>query len=217
MSRPWSFSRYSSYEECPRKYQYTYVDHLPSLRPDSPAASRGTEIHSLAEQYLLGTIPMYPPELQKVAAHAMLLKAKKATPEQKLAVREDWSPCAFEDADAYLRAIIDVIYTDAGVVHVQDWKTGQVYDKHTSQLETYVAIAAAHHPEATEYRARAIYIDQGVVSTPRVTLPNKLKPIRIMIDGRLKNAEADTIFPMKPGQACRWCNYAKKHGGPCDH
>ena len=217
MSRPWSYSRLGTYEDCPAQYNYNYREQLPSFRPSSPAASRGTDIHALAEQYLLGTISMYPPELQKVAAHAMLLKAKKATPEQKLAVREDWTPCDYDDSDTYLRAIIDILYVDADVLHIQDWKTGQIYDKHTGQLETYVAIAAAHHPEATEYRARAVYIDQGVVSTPKVTKPEKLKPIRLMIDGRIKNAEADTTFLVKPGQACRWCNYSKKWGGPCAH
>jgi len=78
-----------------------------------------------------------------------------------------------------------------------------------------VAVAAAHHPEATEYRTRLIYIDQGVVTPVKVTLPARLKPIRMMIDGEIKNAESDEIYPTRSGPHCKWCDYSKKYGGPC--
>jgi hypothetical protein len=147
----------------------------------------------------------------------MSLKAKKAQPEVKLAVREDWSPCEYDHPEAYLRAIIDIHYLEDTVLHIQDWKTGQVYDSHAVQLETYVAVAAAHYPEATEYRSRCVYIDQGVISAPKVTTANRLKPIRMLIDGRIKNAESDEIYPIRAGQHCKWCNYSRKYGGPCPH
>jgi hypothetical protein len=215
--RPWSYSRLSTYEDCPKQYFYAYKESLPSSRPSSPAAERGTNIHKSAEEYLLDVRKIYPPELQKVAGHAMLLKGKRAKPEVKLAVKDDWTPCSFDDPEAYLRAVIDILYLEENVLHIQDWKTGQVYDTHAVQLETYVAIAAAHHPEATEYRGRCVYIDQGVISTPKVTPAERLKPIRLLLDGRIKNAETDEIFPVRAGQHCRWCGYSKRHGGPCEH
>jgi hypothetical protein len=193
------------------------VENLPGFRPPSTAADRGTAIHLKAENYLKGELSSYPPELQKVAGHAMMLKAKKATAEQKLAAKEDWSPCEWNSPDAYFRGIIDVTYQENDTLHIQDWKTGQVYDSHKSQLETYVALAAAHYSEATKYVVRAIYIDQGVVSAPRTLEKEKLKPIRILLDGQIKIAEEDTIFPVRSGQHCRWCDYSKRYGGPCPH
>jgi hypothetical protein len=170
----------------------------------------------MCEEYLKGERKIYPPEIQQVAAHAMLLKAKGAEPEKKLAVREDWTPTEYDADDVYLRAIIDITYKDGDTVHIQDWKTGRVYDYHKDQLSTYVAVASAHHPEAKEFVVRAIYIDQGVVSTPTRTSADRVKPIRLMLDGRIKNAEADQIWPTRAGPACKYCDYSKKFGGPCD-
>jgi CRISPR/Cas system-associated exonuclease Cas4 (RecB family) len=215
--RPWSYSRLSCYEECPKQFWYRYVENVPSSRPSSPATERGSAIHKTAEEYLLDVHKVYPPELQKVAGHAMLLKSKGAKPEVKLAVKEDWTPTDYDSSDAYFRAIIDIHYVEGNVGHIQDWKTGKVYDSHKVQLETYVAIAAAHYPEATEFRSRCVYIDQGVVSTPTVTPADRIKPIRLLLDGRIKNAESDTVYPTRANPNCKWCGYSKRHGGPCPH
>ena len=213
--RPWSYSRLSTYEDCPKSYWYSYVEKVPGFRPPSPAANRGSGIHTMAEKYLLNEVRIYPPELQKVSAHAMLLKAKKAQSELKLAVTADWLPCDYRDENAYLRGIIDILYVEDKTVHVQDWKTGQIYPGHPVQMENYVAITAAHYPEATHFITRLVYIDQGIVTPPKITEVARLKPIRMLMDGRIKNAEDDTIFPVQPGQGCKWCDYSKKYGGPC--
>ena len=215
--RPWSYSRLSTYEDCPKSYWYSYVEGLPGFRPPSPAANRGSDIHTAAEEYLKGVRKIYPPELQKVSAHAMLLKQKKAQSELKLAVTDKWEPCDYKDPNAYLRGIVDILYVEDKTVHVQDWKSGQVYPGHATQMENYVAITAAHFPEAETYVTRLVYIDQGIVTLPKHTAPARLKPIRMLMDGRIKNAEDDTIFPVQPGQACKWCNYSKKYGGPCQY
>ena len=214
--RPWSYSRLSTYETCPRQYQYSYLERLKGFRPESPAAKRGTAIHERADKYFKGQLSMYPYEFQRVSGHLMLLKAKKAMSEQKLGVREDWSPCDFGDKETYFRAIVDIVYNEPGVCHVEDHKTGQVYDSHPKQMLDYVAIAAAHFP-AEEYHTRLIYVDQGIVTKPKITEANKIKPIRLMLDGRIKNAETDTIFPTRSGSHCSWCDYSNRYGGPCKY
>jgi CRISPR/Cas system-associated exonuclease Cas4 (RecB family) len=177
----------------------------------------------MAEQYLKDERKMYPPDLQPVAAHAMSLKAKGAIAEQKLAVTEDWKACEYDSPDAYFRAIIDVTVLTASaedqpyeLVSVQDWKTGQVYPEHAAQLDRYLAVAAAHY-ESKEYESRLIYIDQGKVTPPKRISAQRVMPIRLMLDGAIKNAESDTIFPKTPGKGCKWCGYSRKYGGPCEH
>lgn len=207
----------STYEDCPKQYWYHYVEGVEGFRPPSPAASRGTELHAKAEAYLKGDLKIYPPEFHRVSGHMMKLKAEAAIPEQKLAVMQDWSVAGYDDEGVYLRGIIDVVVVKDKWVEVQDFKTGQVYDSHPKQMENYVSIVASHHPEINEFRSQLIYIDQGIVTTPKVTPRERLKPIRMMMDGRIKNAEEDTIFPTRAGSACRWCDYSKKYGGPCQY
>jgi len=217
MSRPWSYSRKGTYTDCPKQYWYKYVERLPGFRPASTAANRGQTIHAAAEDYLKAGV-MYPKELQKVAGHAMAIKGRKAIPELKYAVTETWEACDYEAPEAYFRGIIDITYeSDEGkTLHIEDWKTGQVYPEHAKQLEEYVALAAPQWPLAEEYATRLIYIDQGVVTPIKKYAKEKLKPIRIMMDAVIQSAESDTIFPETPStSACRWCDYHAKHGGPC--
>lgn len=217
MSRPWSYSRLSTYEDCPKQYWYKYVENVPGFRPPSVAAGRGSAIHEAGEKYLMGELKVYPPEYQRVSGHLMGLKAKKANPEKKLAVTSEWEPCDYKAPEAYLRGIIDVIYEENDGLHIQDFKTGQVYDSHPVQMELYVALAAAHYPAVTHYVTRLIYVDKGIVTAPKRTEAARLKPIRLLLDGRIKIAEDDQIYPTRAGSSCRWCDYSQKYGGPCPH
>ncbi len=215
--RPWSYSRLTTWEECPRQYQYRYVEGRQGSRPPSAAADRGTRIHKLAEDYLNGLIHIYPPELQKVSSHAMRLKTGKASPEGKVAVRKDWTLCDYEDPEAYFRAIIDVLMREDHILHVQDWKTGQVYPDHKDQLKLYVAIASIKHPDAKEFHPAAIYIDQGHVDRHPPVTADMVKPIRLLLEGRINNAESDDKFLPTPNSRCKWCDYSRRFGGPCEH
>lgn len=215
--RPWSYSRLSTYEKCPKQFWYGYIENLPSFRPDPPAANRGKAIHTEGENYLLGKIHMYPPSYQKVASHLMGLKMNKALPEMKMAVNAQWEAVDYKAPDAYFRGIIDVHYEhDEGkTVHVEDFKTGQVYPEHPQQMADYVPLVAAQYPDAERFVTRLIYVDQGIVTPPKIIEKERLKPIRLMLDGRINIAEEETIYPTKPGSACRWCDYSRKYGGPC--
>ena len=169
------------------------------------------------ENYLLGKVFIYPPSFQKVSAHIMGLKSKHAIPELKMAANDKWEAVDWKAPDAYFRGIIDVHYeADEGkTVNIEDFKTGQVYPEHPKQMEDYVALVASHYPDAEKYVTRLIYVDQGVVTPPKVTEAARIKPIRILLDGRIALAEDDTIFPVKPGKQCGWCDYSRRYGGPC--
>jgi hypothetical protein len=83
-------------------------------------------------------------------------------------------------------------------------------------MEDYVALSASQYPEAEKFETRIIYIDQGVVTPAKVTEVARVKPIRLLLDGRINIAEEDTIFPTTPSaRICGWCDYSRKYGGPC--
>jgi len=218
--RPWSYSRLSCYEECPKQYWYQYVENLPSARPEGVAATRGKTIHFAGEQYLRGELKIYPPEFQKVSGHLMMLKAKDAIPELKMAANDKWEAVDWAAPEAYFRGIIDVHYETeeedgSSIVYIEDFKTGKVYDSHPKQMEMYVSLVASHYEKAKAFVTRLVYIDQGVVTTPKTYDVIRVKPIRLMLDGRIRMAEEDEIFPVRPGQHCRFCDYSQRFGGPC--
>jgi hypothetical protein len=48
----WSYSRLSVFEQCPKRYYYSSIEKIPT--PQHPAATRGTNIHIEAENYIKG-------------------------------------------------------------------------------------------------------------------------------------------------------------------
>ena len=46
----WSYSSLSTYEQCPRKYKYIYVDK--NREPESEAIRYGNELHKAAELHI---------------------------------------------------------------------------------------------------------------------------------------------------------------------
>jgi len=88
--------------------------------------------------------------------------------EEKFAVTEDWEPTDFDSDDAYVRGLMDVMFTrydDEGEywLEIKDWKTGYVIsDSHEIQAKFYAAIGAAYYPDIENIRVTMQYTRIGV-------------------------------------------------------
>ena len=78
----WSYSRLGTYESCPKKAFYKYIEQLPEKQ--HPAAERGTRIHQLAEDYIVGSIKEMPKELRLFKEAFEKIKAAAAEGIQSL-------------------------------------------------------------------------------------------------------------------------------------
>ena len=59
----WSYSSLSTYKQCPAKWKFSYIDGIEW--PASAAMLRGTRMHSMAEDFLNGTLMAVPHEIRK--------------------------------------------------------------------------------------------------------------------------------------------------------
>jgi len=216
MNKPkrWSYSSVSTYKQCPQKWKFSYIDNLPWAA--SPAMSRGTRMHEMAENFVTGKDGAVHHEIRKIGPTLQLLKGLNAQAEAVWLLNEKWEPVDRSD-DAWIKAIIDVHYTLDGVLFVKDYKSGQMYDDHRTQLELYGIIGLMVYPDVKRVETSAIYMDTGHEgmegSIIRAMLPKMVekwhKDAIIMME--------DKIHEPKPSNACRWCDYAKAKGGPCQY
>jgi putative RecB family exonuclease len=211
MISAWSYSRLSTWEACPAKAKYKYLDKLPEL--DSIAASRGGAIHKLAEQWLKGEVEDLPVELEKIEDFMGGLVGGLA--ELQLAFDKDWKTCEWFGPQVYCRVVFDVIKIDGSVGVVVDYKTGkQRHDEHTDQLRLYALAAFQQWPELEMLEAQILYIDHGnklAMKFMRSSLPT----LKGYWDTRAGKMLADELFSPKPNPGCRWCPFSKSKGGPC--
>jgi hypothetical protein len=216
VSRPkrWSYSALSTYNECPAKYAYSYIQNLPW--PSSPAMARGTLLHQIAEDYMNEPAAPVPFELKKVGRTIDGLKQKKAKAEVIWLVNRNWEPVEDQN-EAWVKAIVDVHYFDDvdAVLHLHDYKSGREYPSHRGQLELYSILGLLRYPPAQRAESSAIYLDGGFSGSEGSIIRAMLPKLIEKWDGQARRMEMDDDFIANPGGACRWCPYRASAGGPC--
>jgi CRISPR/Cas system-associated exonuclease Cas4 (RecB family) len=217
--KSWSPSRLSTYEECPAKAGYKFVQKLPE--PPSQALDRGSAIHTEAENYILGHVKEVPKSLEKVKTTLQWLRKgydlAQVHVEMELAVNRRWEVCDWFSGDAYARFKVDVVRSVDGAVEIIDWKTGAYRPsaKYDEQLELY-CMGALTCGLGNSAKAKLIFTDTGKEYDGGVVLHRAdLKAHQEKWDNRVRPMLEDVDFIPNPNPTCRWCAFAKQKGGPC--
>lgn len=236
----WSYSRYSDYKKCPRRFKFKHIDKVAEPEQKGPALDWGNFVHRNLMLYVDGKISKLPtkykpdpdrnlattmkPLMRDVDTWRKLVKAKGGAVQTEIeyAVDSLWRPVPWFDKAAWLRAKLDVRIIEEAkkvrVAHVVDYKTGKAYENaHADQLEIYAAIVYPHEPTAVEILAEMMYCDLGT-RKPAVfrELPKTVAGIQKKWARNVAPMFRDRQFKATPGDACTFCPFSYKKGGPCD-
>lgn len=214
----WSYSSLSTYEECPAKWKYSYIDKLPD--PPSAAMERGTRLHEMCETVLNDHAAATPTDLAGIAQVLERLKANDAKSEKAWRLNSEWKPVSTETltakhAQTWVLGIIDVHFLKNGALHIYDFKSGKPYASHKKQLELYALIGLAIFPEAETVECGAIYIDAGKIGYRRTIERATAAPMQTDWTERAIRLFADDELLPTRGSGCYWCNFKDSLGGPC--
>lgn len=229
----WSFSRYSTYKQCPLKLKISAIDKI--NEPPNQAMARGAQIHNLAEDYIKGKVAKLAPELKLFKDEFTKLRKLYKKVSQSMVVEDNWAFTKSWDetswnnwTECWVRIKLDCAHHESDtVLVVTDWKTGKFRpeqnEEYVEQLELYALSALLLHEHIEEVRPRLAYTDQGRVYPngedeelliyTRADIP-KLKKLW---ERRTKAMMADTTFAPRPNSKCCWCFYGqsgKAKGGP---
>lgn len=218
----WSISRYHDWKECPARAKYKHIDKIKEA--GSAAMTRGTDIHTLADRYILGMVRSIPKELKQLSVEYKQLRAmgvkRQVTIELMWGMTANWAPIAWDNwSQCWVRVKMDAHYMlpDENVLGIDDHKTGRIKEEqHAEQLELYAISGLVYFPKVPTVRARLLYTDHGKVSeliVPRKELPKLEKAW----EKRVKPMFSDTRFFPKPGRHCSWCPHSKSKDGPCPY
>lgn len=227
MIKSWSWTRYSDYKQCPRKFKYKYIDKLQEEK--SPALLRGAEIHDLAASYIIGHIKQLPEELKAFTTEFKMLRAqykkKKFIVEDSWAYKTDWSTTKWDDwQHAWLRVKLDCARPiSKKVLSIIDFKTGKFRPspQYMEQLELYGLAALAKFPDIEVVHPQLVYLDAVVVHPPdRESLKftqDDLPRLKQLWHERTRAMFTDTKHETNKSVLCGWCSFRKIKGGPCEH
>ena len=239
----WSFSTYTQYIRCPFSVCLAKIQRVRIEEPPDFHLVKGNSTHAIADAFISGrgkrpklveTINIaglgmpVKLDLRSIEDELKELRAKKARTEQEWAFDRQYNAVDWRDWDrAWLRIKTDVCADTVTppTVDIVDWKTGRPHpEDHRLQRRLYalgglqlvkLGVLAGGSKDTT-LTARHVYLEQpGVTATERFSAKQLPALIREW-ETRVKRMLDDTVYPAYPSaNACRWCKFSAKRGGPC--
>lgn len=212
--RTWSYSKYATWVQCPRKFAYVYID---KLKEDTNAAlENGIAVHKDAENFMKLAIEL-PDTLLKLRDEFVRLKMLGAKSEEFWNCDHNFKPVGkWDKPDKGNISKVDLYWLqDEATLVIDDVKTGKVRAKNVEQLEVYAAHGFNKFQSVNKIIARLLYVDTGEIVVHEFTR-NQLGAIVSMWQARLVPFFAATKFPCNPTPLCNWCSFNDAVGGPCN-
>jgi CRISPR/Cas system-associated exonuclease Cas4 (RecB family) len=226
-----SWSRWSDYDQCPRKFFLKYVEKADTFKddptqPKSLHLVRGEQLHKQLENYVLWKHDMAggilidgnPPPRPAMSAETesvtplidRLLETSDAVlPETQLAINREWKQVEWFDRKAAIRAILDLIALRKDHAIIWDYKSGKYtpYANECGQLHLSAAMIIAI--KGLDYiDVSYLFLDSKRPEGIRVTQEEAQKVIKIF-DERYDRVNAEVTWAPKRNEFCGFCNATK--------
>jgi len=159
----WSHSSLKDFEQCARRYHEVKVlQNYP--REDTEATLYGKEVHTAAQEYTMGKPVSEQYAYIKPIIDALLTKQGRVFPEVEMALTVDLDPCPWDDPQAWVRGIADLLIVDdeSKQAWVVDYKTGSAKYPDKSQLDLMSLLVFAHNPDIFQVNSALIFVLKDV-------------------------------------------------------
>lgn len=215
----WSHSSLKTFESCAYRL---YISKVKKVQENfGPAAARGTEIHTLAENYVQGNYQELPTELGKFAKEFKELKELYAQGQVELegewGFTIDWKPCGWMDPKVWARVKLDALVTELDRANnnntsarVIDYKTGKKIGNeisHSQQGITYAIATFFKVPELESISVEFWYLDHAETTKQVYTREEAMLFYPKLQERALTLTTATEFTPNPSDYNCRWCSY----------
>lgn len=207
---PFSYSRLTSFETCPKKFHAISIAKTVK-DPPNEHTTYGTQLHDAFAGFLRDgkKLPLH------LGQHKPYLDRLKAAPgehiiEQKLAVNADFQGTDWMARDVYLRVISDVTIMNGSKALIWDHKSGKMYDDFT-QLKLTGVVMFMLAEELEEIKLAYFWTKERKVTQDnivRADVPEIWAGFVPRVQ-RYQSAFDAQEFPAKPGIHCKWCPVSK--------
>lgn len=207
MSIKWSFSGLKDFTTCPRQYNEVKI-HKRFTKKVTEQMNYGTVVHKALEDYVRDGTPLAKNyERYRVMVDPLLEIEGTRHPELKMALREDKTPCDFDDPDYWVRGIVDFLVIDGDTAYIVDYKTGSARYPDLKQLKLMALMTFAHHHSVRKIKAGLLFvahnmfIDENYSREQTDDLWEFFTPSLT----RLRIAMDTDAWAANPSPLCGWC------------
>lgn len=211
--RTWSFSSLNTYYTCPRQYDLQYNKQVIPYQ-ETEATIYGSRVHKALEDYARDRVPL-PDDckpFQKYVDKLLSLDGERFF-ERQFALDRSLRPCAFDDANAWCRGVIDVGVVGGHRAIVADYKTGKKRPE-SDQLKLFAGFVFAHYPSVERVRTSYIWLKHGELTTETYThdqVPEIWKHFMEKVRRLEDSYEKDKWVPKPSGLCNGWCGAGREN------
>jgi len=229
-----SASRAKTFEQCPRKYYYLYLEQLPKKEWDH--LELGTYVHAALETFHRSIRDGSKEPLRKLMGAAVgdafkrmtdkgrslpdeqLREAKVMLSDYLVRIEEKGLPDVLEVEfpftiplnDMYdLTGVIDRIDRDLdGTLHIVDYKTSKSAKyMEPFQLNTYGLLLESKYPGIKRFRASYIMLKLGCQPLSYEFTSDDIEKCRAKLIKYADRITSEERWLAKPGRLCDWCDF----------
>ena len=228
---PYSFSKLSSHQQCPRKFKYYYVDKVPHPKLPQIHFDKGKFIHMLFEfDGDLKTIQKQQ-EYKDIISHGLLSKEnikeyfmiykkfresssifgrKVLFKELSIGVTNNFDKTGYSSKDAMFRGYIDAVFLDekTNTPIIIDWKTGKDKTKAQQSWQQLLFYGTALF-KLMPYDKIVLmyaYVEHDHVLTKVLHREDLPKYEKALMD-TIFTVESDFEFPKIESPLCNYCDF----------
>jgi RecB family exonuclease len=210
---PLSFSRLSTFEQCPAQFDYLYVSKR-VVNQSNEHSDYGDRVHKVLEAKGKG-------ELDETALSAegqqtierwgalvdkVISRSGDKYFEHQMAVNRNLEPVEWFAPDVWIRSIADVLVVDGATAYCLDYKTGKVKENPT-QLQLFAAMVFWHFPDVQTAKTSFIWLKFDEVTNSKYER-RFLGALWSALEPRFDKVQEVInlgVFETKPSGLCPWC------------
>lgn len=225
-----SWSRLSTYMQCPRKFNLQFISKSFPEEEKSIHLVKGDQLHKQMEQYVLAkngaaTMPLgFSPEVRGALPYVDKLYTlyQQVHPESQVACDVSWKPTEWFGKDTAWRAIMDAICLAPQTAFVADWKSGKIwpYGDGFGQLHLSAAILLKRYDDLPEVNSAYVYLEHQKVTKIKLVresgrVDDEGKPIAHLgevveyFDKWFEVVQMEKKWDPKVNENCKYCQATK--------
>lgn len=226
----YSFTKIKAWNSCPLSYRLTYIDK--SGRNENDPLMLGSALHDFYEVYVNSLIGKNEFNWKEIALTSWAKEPREqylfddyivacedftknfdikdiaigseTICEFKIALKEDFSSCEWNDPDCRFRAIIDRIDILGSKAVIVDWKTGFSGKADPFQIYCYAFVISKLYPEIENFEVILYYTRSGWKEKYQFN-KDKISGIEFQLQAVMSAIDNDKKFKAKPGSRCGSC------------
>jgi CRISPR/Cas system-associated exonuclease Cas4 (RecB family) len=211
---PYTFSKINTYETCPRKFKFQYIDKVSGPFVYNEALIKGNAVHSILEALPDKHNGKYYDKYKHIVDEFLQTGIGKRyfevrhSKEQRIALNNVLEPCAYNDNNVIFRGIVDYVTIITNIIILVDWKTGfkkEFTSQSFLQLLLY-AIYFFQKYKINDILLSYVYIEHNHENTLLLNR-SELNNYKNTLLNIVSNIETDLTYDKNITPLCSWCDF----------